>query len=225
MSQTTNEPGFDTGTPTPPPRPPWYRHWYTWAALAALIAGAAAGGIAVAAQGHPAAHPAPARTSAPAPSTQAPQPSSPPASTPSEADQVIAWRDSGGSAVLKPISPDMQALTTDDQTLVTDLRNGDMASAEGSGAQALMNDGTKMSADASAALADPPPGSLAASWTAAMTQLQTAGKDCVRVASDLENDDITATATDAATLNTDFGNATAALEQAVTQVQQVTGQG
>ena len=25
MSQTTNEPGFDTGTPTPPPSPPWWR--------------------------------------------------------------------------------------------------------------------------------------------------------------------------------------------------------
>jgi hypothetical protein len=31
----------------------------------------------------------------------------------------------------------MKALVTDQQTILTDLRSGDMASAEGSGAQAL----------------------------------------------------------------------------------------
>ena len=111
------------------------------------------------------------------------------------------------------------------ETLAADAQNGDMASAEGSDAQALMNPGMKLSADASAALADPPPGSLAASWTAAMTQLQTVGKDCVRVASDLQNDDIATATADGNTLNTDLGDATSAVSKTVTQVHQIAGQG
>ncbi len=51
MSQTTNEPGFDTGTPIPPPRPPWWRRKLfiipasgLALILAASIGAAAAGG-------------------------------------------------------------------------------------------------------------------------------------------------------------------------------------
>ena len=36
MSQTTNEPGFDTGTPTPPPSPPWWRRKLVIVALAVI---------------------------------------------------------------------------------------------------------------------------------------------------------------------------------------------
>jgi hypothetical protein len=69
MSQTTNEPGFDTGTPTTPPRKAW--HARTWVrvtgAIAALILAASFGAAAASGTAHPAAKPAaPPATSAPA---------------------------------------------------------------------------------------------------------------------------------------------------------------
>jgi hypothetical protein len=82
MSQTTNEPGFDTGTPTTPPRKPWYRRKLViilGSALAAILAISIAAGAA--GSGHPAAKP----PTTPSPSAPASNPANPPApSTPAD---------------------------------------------------------------------------------------------------------------------------------------------
>ena len=75
MSQTTNEPGFDTGTPPTQPRKAWHAH--TWVrvtgAIAALIVAGSFGAAAASGTAHPAVKPAaPPSTSAPANPAPAP---------------------------------------------------------------------------------------------------------------------------------------------------------
>jgi hypothetical protein len=68
MSQTTNEPGFDTGTPPTQPRKAWHAHTgvRVTGAIAALIVAGSFGAAAASGTAHPAAKPAtPPTTSAP----------------------------------------------------------------------------------------------------------------------------------------------------------------
>lgn len=104
--------------------------------------------------------------------------------SPSCQSQVQTWSSGGGTAELHAVAHDTEKLSKDTAPAVAGLQSGDT-----SGFTTLGSDGSQLSADAQAALNDPPPACRSSGnrwFRQAMSEYATAGQDMVTGASQVQ---------------------------------------